>query len=287
VRPAAGSVAAWLTEQVLRGLVPGGTDVVVPAAGAARHLLVPGIVVPDGGAAPVLRLAAPGTSPVVARYALLGADGAVVPAGTSPAVVVPAGSVVDVPLPGLRPGEATAVVDADGPLVAGALTDTAPSPLVPGDTAWAAAAAPLDGQVLVALPPAPVRGAAAPRARLVLTAPAASQGGAAGAGRGASAAVDVRAVDATGSLSAPVRVRVPVGTTTGTDVARLAGSARQPLLGLLLTPVAGAQVVAALRVDAPAPEGAAPVAGPLLSVHAVAPAPRGPDAVRVGLSGTP
>ena len=280
VSASGGAVAGWLQEQVLRGLVPGGTDVVVPGAGPADHLLVPAVGAPADGAAPVLRLAAPGPDPVIARFAVLGPDGAQVLAGVPAAVSVPAGSVVDVPLPGLPAREVGLVVDADAPVLAAAVTDTAPPAGGAGDLAWTASAAPLQEAALVALP-ADAGDTPLPRARLVLSAPPAATGS---GGSGGESSVEVSVLDADGAAS-PVRTLVVApGATTGVDVAELAGAARGPLQGLLLTPVSGPPLVAAVRLGLPAPV-AGGQGGDLVAVLPVAAPPVGATEVRVGLVG--
>ncbi|TNM68731.1 hypothetical protein FHN55_05810 [Streptomyces sp. NP160] len=286
VRSSAGPVAAWLVESVLHGLVPGGTEVVGPAAAPAASLVVPGIA--STGAQPaVLRLANPGTDPVVARFAVVGASGASVPSGTAPATAVPPQSVVDVALPGLPSGGVALSVEADGPVLAGVRTDTAPTDdgSQPGDLAWTAAVPPLAGPALVALPPPAKQGrqsgATTPDVRLVLSSRGASQ-------------VDVAVVGADGRTSPARRVELPASTTTAADVddlARAAGAQGTPV-ALLLTPVAPAagageddgagQVVAALtsRVTAAAGGG-----GDLVSAAPVGAGAAAPSSVPVTLTG--
>lgn len=287
VRSSAGPVASWLVESVLHGLVPGGTEVVGPAASPATSLVVPGIAA-TGSQPAVLRLANPGTDPVVARFAVVGASGASVPAGTAPATAVPPQSVVDVPLPGLPSGGVALSVQADGPVLAGVRTDTAPTGdgTQPGDLAWTAATPPLSGPTLVALPPAARQGRqgspTTPDVRLVLSSRGASQ-------------VDVAVVGADGRASAARRVELPASTTTAADVddlARTAGAQGSPV-ALLLTPVAPAQpsgqdadgagqVVAALTARVPAPAGGG---GDLVSAAPVGGGAAAPSSVAVTLSG--
>jgi hypothetical protein len=285
VRSSAGPVAAWLVESVLHGLVPGGTEVVGPAAAPATSLVVPGIAA-TGTQPAVLRLANPGTDPVVARFAVVGASGASVPSGTAPATAVPPQSVVDVALPGLPSGGVALAVEADGPVLAGVRTDTSPATdgSQPGDLAWTAAAPPLAGPALVALPPAAKQGRSgsptAPDVRLVLSSRGASQ-------------VDVAVVGADGRTSTARRVELPASTTTAADVddlARAAGAQGTPV-ALLLTPVAPAagtgddgagQVVAALTARVAAPAGGG---GDLVSAAPVGGGTAAPSSVPVTLTG--
>ncbi|WP_309225438.1 DUF5719 family protein [Quadrisphaera sp. INWT6] len=270
VRSSAGPVSAWLVEGVLRGLVPGGTEVVGPAAAPATSLLVPGVVT-AGSAPAVLRVANPGAEPVVARFSVVGTSGSAVPSGAVPATAVPAGSAVDVELPALPAGGVALAVEADGPVLAAVRTDSAPGSGTPGDLAWAPAAEPLRGRALVALPPAAPGSSGAPDARLVLTSREA-------------AAVDVAIVGADGRTGQARRVELPASTTTAADVddlVRSAGGSGSPV-ALLLTPVAGqdGHVVAALSSRAAAGGG-----GDLVSTTAVSPGSAAPSTVAVAVTG--
>ncbi len=243
VRSSAGPVASWLVEGVLHGLVPGGQEVVGPAAAPATSLVVPGVVT-AGPSPAVLRVANPGTEPVVARFSVVDATGSSVPSGATPATAVPPGSAVDVQLPSLPSGGVALAVDADGPVLAAARTDSAPSSgasPVAGDIAWTAAAEPLTGATLVALPRGTGRSGAGavPDARLVLT-----------SGKDA-AAVDVAIVGADGRTGTARRVELPATTTTAADVddlVRAAGGSGTPV-AIVLTPVGGGRVVAALTTS--------------------------------------
>ncbi|PWJ53074.1 hypothetical protein SAMN06264364_11592 [Quadrisphaera granulorum] len=287
VRSSAGPVAAWLVETVLHGLVPGGTDVVGPAAAPSTSLVVPGVAT-AGSQPAVLRLANPGADPVVARFAVVGTSGASVPSGTAPATAVPAQSVVDVPLASLPAGGVALSVQADGPVLAGVRTDSAPAPdgSRPGDLAWSAAVDPLAGATLVAVPPAAKTGRSGsvttPDVRLVLSSEGASE-------------VDVAVVGADGRTSGARRVELPASTTTAADVddlARAAGAQGVPI-ALLLTPVApvegakdagkdgAGQVVAALTSRVPASGGDG---GDLVSVAPVAGGAQVPAAVPVTIT---
>lgn len=148
-----GSVTAYLQDSELRGLVPAGVDFVVGGQAPATRQVVPGLwaaaTVADGADPSVLRLLAPGAEDGTAVITLLGARGPVELPGTA-SVSLEAGAVLDVPLDGLPAGHYTVVVDADVPVVAGALLTrgadvgragddtTAESPL---ERAWAAGAA--------------------------------------------------------------------------------------------------------------------------------------------------
>ncbi|WP_164983944.1 DUF5719 family protein [Cellulomonas endophytica] len=142
-----GQVTALLQDSRLRGFVAGGTDLVAPGAAPALRQVLPGLEVtasvvgdPDG---PVLRLLAPAAAGT-ATVSFLGPTGAATLPGVAE-VPLAAGEVTEVPLAGLPAGAWTVVVDADVPVVAGALL-TRPGgadELDPGVTrlerAWAAA----------------------------------------------------------------------------------------------------------------------------------------------------
>lgn len=162
VQATGGLVAAYLQDSQLRGLVPAGVDYVVGGRPPDTRQVVTGLSVlatDAAGADPSsLRLLTPQDAGT-ARLTFLGPEGVVALPGTD-AVALEAGAVLDVPLGGLPPGDYTVVVDADVPVVAGALvtrgaavgslvTTVAGSPL---DRAWAPTAT-LGASGPLALPP--------------------------------------------------------------------------------------------------------------------------------------
>lgn len=212
-----GRVAAHVQDSTLDGFTPTGTELVVPGAAAARRQVLPAVSLPatdvDDADAGVLRLLAAGGSTATARVRLLGPDGVQDLPGAE-ALELPPGTVTDVPLGGLPSGAYTFVVDADRPVVAGAMLQrtgdpTAQDPTVPTrERAWVASVATSGGAV--AVPDGTT-------ASLVLGAVAADELDADGA-RGAS----VRLVGADGSTLARTHVEVPVGRTERWAVADLA-----------------------------------------------------------------
>lgn len=262
VEVSGGRVGATLVDTLLRGLVPGGVETVVPGAVPAPHQVVPGLVVADGGPPPVLRFAVPGGEDGVVRWRLLGGAGPVALTGPA-AATVPAGTVMDVPVEGLPAGDYTAVVDADVPVLAAASSGTGLGGDDPSDTAWSPAGAELAGTSLVALPPGPsADGVDGVTSRLVLSAD------------DDAADVEVQALAADGARTGLVRVAVPTGATVTSDVAALAPDGAA---ALLVTPPAGVRGLhAAVVLAAPADEGA-----DLVSVLSVRPAPTAPSAVGV------
>ncbi|MBO3093928.1 DUF5719 family protein [Cellulomonas dongxiuzhuiae] len=155
---AGGQVAAHVQDTAVRGFTPAGTDLVVPGDAPATRQVVTGLVVAESQVgspdAPVLRLLAPRDA-TTARIALLGGDGPVALPGAQD-VALAAGEVTDVPLGGLPEGVYTVVVDAQAPVVAGAVTTSVGQQGGLDDEqrverAWSASSA-LDAHGVVALP---------------------------------------------------------------------------------------------------------------------------------------
>ncbi|WP_250448148.1 DUF5719 family protein, partial [Actinotalea sp. C106] len=146
-----GLVTAYLQDSEVRGLVPAGVDHVSAGQAPALRQVVPGIAVTDseldGTDTAQLRLLAPGETGTSARVTFLGPDGVAELPGTDQ-VDLDAGEVLDLPLGGLPAGRYTAVVQADEPVVTGALVTrgesagrTAVDADDPLDRAWVASAA--------------------------------------------------------------------------------------------------------------------------------------------------
>ena len=162
-----GRVVANLQQSVVRGLLPGGLDLVGSIPSAALESVVPGVVISDplavqamlgGGPAfedvrTVLRLLVPGASDARATVRVIPEGQA--QTGTSFELDVAPGRVLDVPLDDLAAGSYTVRVDSSEPLVAAVRTTAAAGQT--SDFAWAVAADQLSGsaQVTVADGPAP------------------------------------------------------------------------------------------------------------------------------------
>jgi hypothetical protein len=256
-----GRVVAVLDDSRLEGATPAGVDDVPVAAPPARHLTLPGVVVPvappGGTATAVVRLAVPGAEDAVVHLHLAGPQGYTALRGNG-VVTVPAGSVVDVPLTGLAAGAYAVLAEADVPVVAGAVVRVAGPPGGPlrrsaADVAWTAPALPLTGDVLLALP-RPVGhgtrglGPAVGTTRLTLTA------------GDARADVTVRQVGSHGEPLARTVVRVPAHRTT-------ALTAHPRAAALALRTDAGSPVWAGVAAVTPDP------AGPMLTLLPVPPPP--------------
>lgn len=137
LRSAGGLVAGHLQVSELRGLVPAGVDLVVPSGAPATRQVIPGVVLleaaPGSADAAQLRLLAP-DGDARARVRLLGPAGEVELPGAQDVPLV-AGEVLDVPLTGVPDGAWAVVVEADAPVVAGALLTTGPGVGTPEDEA--------------------------------------------------------------------------------------------------------------------------------------------------------
>jgi len=269
----AGRVQATLHASVLRGVVPGGTDDVPPAAPPSRRQVVPGIALVPGppeaaddagdGAddaddadavrapgATALRVAVPGAAEAVVSVRLIGPEGEVRlprPAATT----VPAGGVADIPLSGVPAAVYAAVVTADVPVVAGALVGRARE-TGPSEFGWAAATRPLTGGRLLTT---------VPGTNTYLALAAAGR-----AGR-----VGLRQVYPGGRLGAVQELDVPTGQALTTV-------AERDVVGLLVEQVTGGRIDAALVQTVEAPDGVLISVRPM-SAPAVTSRPR-PRAVR-------
>ena len=168
VTASGGEVAASLQQSTVRGLEPGGVDIVGPDGRprAPRHPS-PGFVVSSSTAAdpdaqpgaeegysdeqPGLRLLAPGDTGTRATVSVVGEDGA---PGTSFTVDLEPGVSIEAPLSDLGAGAYTVSVEADQPVVAAARSAVAGND--GRDFGWFAASTPLTADATLV---APARGA--------------------------------------------------------------------------------------------------------------------------------
>ena len=136
-----GMVTAYLQDSRLDGLVPRGVDDVVAGSRPATRQVVPAIAVSatDDPEAALVRILAPGEQGGAVSVSLLGPQGHVpLPGGSTD---LRAGTVLDIPLSGLPAGDYTAIVNADVPVVVGAMvTRTSADPTAPSDRSWVPAA---------------------------------------------------------------------------------------------------------------------------------------------------
>ena len=164
-----GDIAAALQTSIVRGLEPGGIDLVGPTSSPARDLTISGVVIPAASAAeagdspaapsddqPALRLLAPGREPTEATVSVTGESDA---PGTSFSVHLEPGVSVDAPLAALAPGAYSVRVEADRPITAAARTSVQSAS--GRDIAWFAASPPLGAApIVLAVAEGPIAGAA-------------------------------------------------------------------------------------------------------------------------------
>lgn len=115
------------------GLAPAGAEILTPLAPGATSLTMPGVEF--SGAGTTVVLANPEGGETTARVRVLGGDGDIA-AAEVPAVTVPAGAVVPVPLQGVPAGLHTVQVEAESPIQAVTRAQLAGADL-PGDTVGA------------------------------------------------------------------------------------------------------------------------------------------------------
>jgi hypothetical protein len=163
-----GSVLATMQQSVVRGLTPGGVELVSPTSAPARHQVISGLTVGDlvaqAGAVeaysdvlPALRVLAPGDKTANVRVGIVPEKGTV--GGSSTQATVRAKTTQEIPLDRLVSGSFTVVIDSDEPVVVAARTSTTGAS--GDDFAWYAASRPLAGDTMIAV-------AAGPDARIHL-----------------------------------------------------------------------------------------------------------------------
>jgi hypothetical protein len=142
----------WLQQKTVRGLTPGGLDLVGISAEPAETVLIPGVFLRNSAALsnlasankdfadtkPVLRVAAPGDKDANFTAQVQGADGSSF--GNVLQGTVPAGSTRDFPLEDLTDGNYAVQISSDQPVL-GAVRFSRLSGSLP-DFAWAQAVAP-------------------------------------------------------------------------------------------------------------------------------------------------
>lgn len=162
-----GLVAASLQQSIVRGLVPGGVDL-IEAASASTTQVIPGVVITDragvealraGGESyddvtTTLRLFAPGTEGGAITVNVVPENG--VGTGASFSIDIEPGGVVDQPLDEVLAGSYTVTVEGTVPVVAAVRVTSAAGPT--SDFAWRAPAPELsdEAQLTVAPGPSPV-----------------------------------------------------------------------------------------------------------------------------------
>ena len=158
-----GQVAAALEQSVIRGIAPGGAEMIGPSSGPALAQVIAGILVTSAPAVaasdtdsvsdgtPSVRILVPGDKPAKVQVHATGESGQA--AGTSLQVEAQPGIATEVPLPGLAAGSYSVRLASDRPIVAAArASTTAPEGR---DFAWFGASDALTGPFMVGVAAGP------------------------------------------------------------------------------------------------------------------------------------
>lgn len=170
-----GQIVANLQQATVRGLEPGGVDIVGRAAVPSTDQVIPGIVVANadtlasrlgeasfGDLATVVRVFVPGDEETNAQVSVVNDDGT--PTGASFSVELDPGSVQDLPIDGLVDGTYAVRVSTSHPVVASVRVSTVGASVLdatatpvggPSDFAWLSGVERLDGSALVTVAPGP------------------------------------------------------------------------------------------------------------------------------------
>ena len=161
-----GQVSATLQEAIVRGLLPGGVDIISSVPELSTTTVIPGVLVTDLDAVQALRkggdpqfddvetavrVFAPGEGEVSLTVSVRPEDGS--DTGTSFTLQVDAGRVTDIPVQQLATGSYTVAIESDAPIVASARVTSAVGERT--DVAWLPAAALLNGSAQLTAAPGP------------------------------------------------------------------------------------------------------------------------------------
>lgn len=160
VQSAGGQVVATLQQSSIRGIEPGGIDLIGGAAVPALEQTIAGLNVTiapaaeqsaDPDAIPSVRLMAVGDAPATVQIGVTSAAGTA--AGNSTQVEIEPGIATQVPFPDLAVGSYSVQITSDQPVVAAARTSTVGT--VGRDFAWYPSSGELDGNFLVSVAAGP------------------------------------------------------------------------------------------------------------------------------------
>lgn len=252
VRSSGGPVTALVQQSILRGLTPGGVELIQPGAAAAPQQIISGVRIQDPAAtkkltgqrgyesaAPVLQVAVPGSSNAVVSVRVLGADGDVALAGGG-VFTVPAGTVGQLPLDSLPEGTYALEVTADVSVAAGTVTSRGSKENAPADLAVAPSGERLGNEHLAVLP-------ADAESVLSFSAPAGP------------AEVRLTGVQQDGTLGAEQIVAVASGSTVNVAASKIGTGLAAVLVSTAGDAVYGAQVLTSATGDGvsvvPLPKG--------------------------------
>ncbi|MCC9197956.1 DUF5719 family protein [Arthrobacter sp. zg-Y820] len=236
VRSSGGPVTALVQQSILRGLTPGGVELIQPAAAASPQQVITGVRVQKPAATkkvaaqrgydfvtPAVQVAVPGSTNAVVSVKVLGPRGELpIPGGG--VFTVAAGSVGQLPLDALAEGTYTVEVTADVAVVAGVSSSRGGEPNAPVDIAVAPSGERLGSEHLAVMPP---------HSSSVLTfaAPAGA------------AEVRLTGVGADGGLKEDRVVTVAGGTTVSLPAAEVGSNLAAVLISTTGDAVYGAQVL--------------------------------------------
>jgi hypothetical protein len=163
-----GPVGANLQQSIVRGIDPGGVDILGPVAAPAETTVIPGVVV-SGAEIAETNLGRAGYDDLSTIVRALAADGvattatvSIVPetaglTGASFEMQLAANTVTDVPVEGLGDGSYTVIITADAPVIGAVRTSTIMDAALGGatDVAWFGAAPALTADGFLAVAPGP------------------------------------------------------------------------------------------------------------------------------------
>ncbi|MGF9664295.1 DUF5719 family protein [Arthrobacter crystallopoietes] len=235
VSSSGGAVAGTIQQSVLRGLTPGGVELLQPGNGPGLREVVTGIEVQDAKvarqirgqsgyekAAPALEVVVPGSGDATLEVRLFGPKGQVeLPGGG--VLTAAAGSVLSIPLDSLPAGTYSADISSNVSINAAARVSRGTGTDKPVDFGWAPSSGRLGNEHLAVLPPGG-------SSKLSFTAP------------DGDAQISLRPVDSKGNIGAERKVAVPAGTTV-TAGAKDGGDTAALLVSATGEAVYGSQIV--------------------------------------------
>lgn len=235
VSSSGGAVAGTIQQSVLRGLTPGGVELLQPGNGPGLREVVTGIEVQDAkvarqirgqsgyeNAAPALEVVVPGSGDATLEVRLFGPKGQVeLPGGG--VLTAAGGSILSIPLDSLPAGTYSADISSNVSINAAARISRGTGTGKPVDFGWAPSSGRLGNEHLAVLPPAG-------SSKLSFTAP------------DGEAEISLRPVDAKGNIGAARKVAVPAGTTVTAD-AKNGGNPAALLVSATGDAVYGSQIV--------------------------------------------
>jgi hypothetical protein len=235
VRSSGGPVTALVQQSILRGLTPGGVELLQPTAAASPQQVISGVRIQDPAATkkvaaqrgfefatPALQVAVPGSTNAVVSVRVLGTKGELAIGGGG-VFTVPSGSVGQLPLTDLPEGTYTVEVTADVSVLAGVVSSRGSEVDAPVDIAVAPSGERLGSEHLAVLPNA--------TSVLSFSAPTGD------------AEVRLTGIGSDGAVQEEQVVAVAAGTTVNVSATRVGSDLAAVLVSTTGEAVYGAQVV--------------------------------------------